>query len=318
MHLTLTSDSWRESSATRSNSTSESTQESGIGFFSLQSLASLAATTDLNSTQSTLFGDIDVIKLVQSYPAMLLQKNFYPPFVHHRLYRSAEGGVAGPLANALCCVSAYASMVPNNKNFVYNMINTEREHLVRGFHAWSSSDVNALGALHAMCVYQIIGLLEVKDPAQIRNAEFQHPFFLKMARRICQGNLNSTVGPDETMSWQSWIVGETLRRILFLVNLVNTLSRRIHTHNPSYYEALDEDLIAHMALPAPDPMWKASSPEEWESAKRNVSWSTKKERTINMVIDRLREGYSDEENRRWFEDFQPLSLLIIACVRLRQ
>lgn len=314
MPLTLTPDSWRESSATRTSSTSESIQDPG--FFNLQSLASLATTTDLKSAPTTLFGDIDVIKLVQSYPAMLLQKTFYTPFVHHQLYRCEEGGVAGPLANALCCVSAYASIVPGNRNFVYNMINTEREHLVRGFHAWSPSDVNALGALHAMCVYQIIGLLDVKDPAQIRNAEYQHPFFLKMARRICQGNLSSSVGTDETTSWQSWIVGETLRRILFLVNLINTLSRRAHTHNPSYYEALDEDLIFHMALPAPDPMWKASTSEEWESAKRKVGWSSKRQRTVHMVIDRLREGHTDEENGRWFEDFHPLSLLIIACVRL--
>lgn len=317
MPLTLTSDSWRESSATRTSSTSESAQDSGVGFFNLQSLAGLAGPRDLKSAQPTLFGDLDVMKLVQSYPAMLLQKSFYPPFVHHQLYRCAEGGVVGPLANALCCVSAYSSMVAGNKNFVYNMINTEREHLVRGFHAWSSSDVNALGALHAMCVYQIIGLLDVTDPAQIRNAEYQHPFFLKLARRICQGNLSSAVGTNETASWRSWIVEETLRRILFLVNLVNTLSRRTHSHNPSYYEALDEDLIFDMALPAPDPMWKASTPEEWERAKRKVGWSCKRQRTVHVVIDRLREGHTDEENCRWFEDFQPLSLLIIACVRLR-
>ncbi|MCJ1465392.1 hypothetical protein MMC07_004010 [Pseudocyphellaria aurata] len=311
------SDSWRETSATRASSTSESTPDSAVGLFNLQPLASLAATSDVKSIPTTLLGDIDVITLVQSYPAMLLQKNFHPPFVHHQLYRCAEGGVAGPLANALCCVSAYASMVPGNKNFVYNMINSEREHLVRGFHMWSSSDVNALGALHAMCVYQIIGLLDVKDPAQIRNAEYQHPFFLKMARRICQGNLSSTAGTDATTSWQSWIVEESLRRILFLVTLVNTLSRRAHTHNPSYYEALDKELISHMALPAPDPMWKASSAEEWESAKRKVGWSSKRQRTVHMVMERLREGHGDEDNRRWFEDFQPLSLLIIACVRLR-
>lgn len=317
MPLTLTSDSWRESSATRASSTSESTPDSGVGFFNFSPLASLAATTDLTSTQTTFIGDIDVMKLIQSYPAMLLQKNFDPPFVHHQLYRCAEGGVVGPLANALCCVSAYSTMVPGNQNFVYNMINTEREHLIRGFHAWPSSDVNALGALHAMCVYQIIGLLDVNDPAQVRNAECQHPFFLKMARRICQGNLSSAVGTDGTTSWQSWIVEETLRRVLFLVMMVNTLSRRAHTRNPSCYEALDEDLISHMALPAPDPMWKASTSWEWESAKRQVGWISKSQRTVHMVIDRLREGHTDEENREWFEDFHPLSLLIIACVRLR-
>ena len=246
---------------------------------------------------------------------MLLQKSFYPPFVHHQLYRCAEGGVAGPLANALCCVSAYSSMIPSNESFVYNMINTEREHLVRGFHAWSSSDVNALGALHAMCVYQIIGLLDAQDSTQIRHAELQHPFFLKMARRLCHDNFYSEAGKYEAKEWQSWLVAETLRRIIFLVLIVNTISRRAHCQNPSYYDALDENLIFSLALPAPDPMWKACTAGEWESAKTKLGWHTSRPRTVHMVLDRLDEGHTDEDNRAWFEDFQPLSLLIIACVR---
>lgn len=247
---------------------------------------------------------------------MLLQKTFYPPFVHHQLYRSAEGGLAGPLANVLCCVSAYTSMIPSNESFVYNMINNEREHLVRRFHLWSSTDVHALGALHAMCIYQIIGLLDIKDTVQFRIAELQHPFFLKMARRLCQENRCSVPAKEETMDWQTWIVEETLRRILFLVNIVNTLSRRRHPENPSYYEALDEELIFSMPLPAPDIMWKASTAEEWEEAKTKAGKDLLKPRTVHMVIDRLTEAHTDEENRAWFEDFQPLSLLVIACVRL--
>lgn len=300
----------------RTKSMTGSSPGSGAGFFDLQSLASLAATTNLQSAQKTLFADLDVVKLIQRYPAMLLQESFYPPFVHHELYRSAQGGVAGPLANALCCVSALSSMNPSNESFVYNMVNTEREHLVRGFHSCSISDINTLGVVHAICLYQIIGLLNVKDPKQIKAAEVQHPFFLKMVRRLCQESLYSSTGMARTREWQSWIVGETFRRIVFLVNIVNTLARRAHARNPSYYEALDEDLIFSLALPAPDSMWKACTAEEWECAKRNLGWNHRRQRTVHMVIDRLGGGHTDEENRTWFEDFQPLSLLIIACVRL--
>ena len=314
--ISLTSDSWRVSSVARTKSRAGSPPGCGAGFFDLESLASLAATTNLQSAQKTLFADLDVVKLVQSYPAMLLQESFCPPFVHHELYRSAHGGVAGPLANALCCISALSSVNPGNESFVYNMVNTEREHLVRGFHACSISNVNTLGVLHAICVYQIIGLLNVKDPNQIRAAEGQHPFFLKMARRLGQESLFSSAGMEEATDWQSWIIGETLRRILFLVNIVNTLARRAHARNPSYYEALDEDLIFSLALPAPDSMWKAGTAEEWECAKGNLGWDHRRQRTVHMVIDRLGGGHTDEENRIWFEDFQPLSLLIIACVRL--
>lgn len=292
------------------------TTESGAGFFDLQSLASLAAMTNLQSAQKTTFADLGVVKLIQRYPSLLLQENFCPPFVHHELYRAAEGGVAGPLANTLCCISAFSSINPSNESFVYDLANTEREHLIRDSYARSSTDVNTLGILHAMCVLQIIGLLNVKDHNHNRAAEVQHPFMLKLARRLCQENLYSSSGIEEATNWRSWIVGETLRRILFLVNIVNTLARRAQARSPSFYDTLDENLIFSLALPAPDSMWKASTAEEWECARRDLGWGNRRLRTVHTVFDRLGEGHTDEENRTWFEDFQPLSLLIIACVRL--
>ena len=310
----LTTDSWGDSYHHRN--VSEPSQDPNVGFFDLQSLAGLAAATNLKAAPRTLYSDLELLKLVQSYPAMMLQKNFYPPFVHHSLYRDTEGRVAGPLANALCCVSAYSNIVPSSESLVYNMINTERERLIRRSHSWTSPDINALGALHAMCVYQIIGLLDIKDPAQIRNAELQHPYFLKLARRLWQENRYVSGRQNEYMDWETWVVDETLRRTFYLVNIVNTLSRRFNPQNLSYYEGLDEDLILNSTLPAPDQMWKATTSEEWEAAKRKFNWDPRNQPTVHMIISRLGDGHLDEENRAWFADLQPLSLLIIACVRL--
>lgn len=310
----LTADSWGDSYHHRN--VSEPSQDPNVGFFDLQSLAGLAAATNLKAAPRTLYSDLELLKLVQSYPAMMLQKNFSPPFVHHSLYRDTEGRVAGPLANALCCVSAYSNIVPSSEGLVYNMINTERERLIRRSHSWSSPDMNALGALHAMCVYQIIGLLDIKDPAQIRNAELQHPYFLKLARRLWQENRYVSRRQNEYMDWETWVVDETLRRTFYLVNIVNTLSRRFNPQNLSYYEGLDEDLILNSTLPAPDQMWKATTSEEWEAAKRKFNWDPRNQPTVHMIISRLGDGHLDEENRVWFADLQPLSLLIIACVRL--
>ena len=300
----------------RGRSSSEIKHESTTGLFNIHSLASFAATNNIKSALKPPFSELDLINLVQRYPAMLLQETFYPPFVHHKLYRGIEGGVVGPLANALCCVSAYANMALSSQNFVYNMINTERERLVRGFQSRPVVDIHALGSLHAMCVYQIIGLLNIKDPAQIRGAELQHPYFLRMAGRLCQEGLSWHVDKKENNDWKSWIFAETLRRTSFLVHIINTLSRRIHWQSASCYQALDDNLIFNLTLPAPDAMWKASTSEEWIEAKKKHDWEPNQQRTIRMVIDRLSEGYSDEENRTWFQGFQPLSLLIIACIRL--
>lgn len=312
----FTSESWRGPYPPRAKGMPGPARLPSVGFFDLQSLVSLAATANPKSAPEAILGDMDLIRLVQSYPSMMLQRTYYPPFVHHTLYRDHDGEVAGPMANALYCVDACTTLAPGSESFVYNMVNTERERLVRGFQSWSWFDINALDVLHTMCVYQIVGLLNTKDAAHARNAELQHASFLKLAGRLCEEYLQSDTSRDENSDWDTWVIAETLRRTLFLVNIVNTLSRRIHAQSPSYYEALDEGLIFSLALPAPDPMWKACTAGEWELAKAKLGWDIRTQRTLHVVMDRLGEGHSDEENRLWFGDFQPLSLLIIACVRL--
>ena len=197
------------------------------------------------------------------------------------------------------------------------MINTERERLIQRSQSWSLPDVNALGALHAMCIYQIIGLLDIQNPAQIRIAELQHPYFLKLAQRLCQENLYTIINQSEYIDWETWLVKETLRRVIFLAQIVNTFARRIHPRNSSYFEALDEDLIFNLTLPAPDPMWKASTAGEWEAAKSKVGWVSGNQLTLRTALFKLGDSHPDEERHAWLADFQPLSLLIIACVRLR-
>ncbi len=312
------SESWRGPYHPRAKGISGPARYPSVGFFDLQSLVSLAATANPKPAPEAVLGEMDLIRLVQSYPCMMLQRTYYPPFVHHTLYRDPDGEVAGPLANALYCVEACTTIASSGESLVYNMVNTERGRLVRGFDSWSWFDIDALDALHTMCVYQIVGLLNVKDAAQVRNAELLHPHFLKLARRLCHEYLQSDTTKDENSDWDTWVIAETMRRTLFLVTIVNTLARRVHAHSPIYYEALDEGLIFSLALPAPDPMWKACTAGDWELAKGKLGWDARTQRNIHMVMDRLGEGHSDEENRRWFGDFQPLSLLIIACIRLHQ
>jgi hypothetical protein len=69
------------------------------------------------------------------------------------------------------------------------------------------------------------------------------------------------VNPE--MAWRKWIVNETIRRTVFLVNAINTLSCRVQKQGANFFEALDDDLVRNMALPASDQLWKASSAEEW-------------------------------------------------------
>lgn len=102
----------------------------------------------------------DLISVIRSYPRLMLRDDFWSPCIHHRLYRCSKSGMAEPLGIALVCVSSHVSAVASSNSFVRNMIDGQREKLVSEFNAIGGSPETSLAALHAMCIYQILDLLD--------------------------------------------------------------------------------------------------------------------------------------------------------------
>lgn len=111
-----------------------------------------------------------------------------------------------------------------------------------------------------------------------------------MTRRLIQQYLQSPPGGDsEEANWRKWIINETIRRTLFLVNTINTLSCKTQRQDAYYYEPLDDNLIRNMVLPAPDSLWKASSAEEWLIAKAQLDPNTeaRSRLTVQQVLNQI-------------------------------
>jgi hypothetical protein len=175
-----------------------------------------------------------------------------------------------------------------------------------------------LAAVHAMAIYQILGFFTSTNPEQTRLAELQQLFFLKMVRKLISthlpprqhppssspasssqstinnsnSNSNSNNSTDDAIfgtDWRKWLITETIRRTVFLANTINTLSYRTQKQNPYYYEALDDDSVLNMLLPAPMSVWKASSEEEWLAARGNLSAEERgrARMTVRMVLDQV-------------------------------
>ncbi|KAL2812983.1 hypothetical protein BJX63DRAFT_432272 [Aspergillus granulosus] len=269
----------------------------------------LQTTTPTSASPSTstscpfhkLTSDLDTVDILCGYPRLMLRPGIYPPFVHHKIYPCAEGEILEPLAKAFCCVGAFYASVKTSEGFVYQLMNNESRRLVNGFQLWSTSDHSMLAAVHAMAIYQILGFFISTNPEQTRLAELQQLFFLKMVRKLIATHLarpspfNSTTPTtadneeNESANWRKWIVNETIRRTVFLANTINTLSYRTQKQNPYYYEALDDDAVLKMLLPAPMSVWKASSEEEWLAAKANLSPEERgrSRMTLKMVLDQF-------------------------------
>jgi hypothetical protein len=80
-----------------------------------------------------LNSDDALVKIIRSYPRIMVRPGCYPPFVHHKLYRCGAGDIAEPLARAFCCVGAFYASVPTSEGFVYSMISEESRRLVQRF-----------------------------------------------------------------------------------------------------------------------------------------------------------------------------------------
>lgn len=117
----------------------------------------------------------DLISVIRSYPRLMLRTDFWSPCIHHRLYRCSKSGMAESLGIALVCVSSHMSAVASSNDFVRNMVDRQREKLVSEFNTPGTSPETSLAALHAMCVYQILDLLDWEplepDPSVTAGAE---------------------------------------------------------------------------------------------------------------------------------------------------
>ncbi|KAL4783847.1 hypothetical protein BJX76DRAFT_357632 [Aspergillus varians] len=288
--------------------------------------------TGANCPFHKLTSDIDTVDIICSYPRLMLRPGIYPPFVHHKIYPCAEGEILEPLAKAFCCVGAFYASVRTSESFAYSLMNTESRRLVNGFQLWSTSDHSMLAAVHAMCIYQIVGFFISTNAEQTRLAEMQQLFFLKMVRKLISTHLQpsrNTNGTDEAEStnWRKWIMNETIRRTVFLANIINTLSCRTQKQNPYYYEALDDEAVLNMALPAPLPLWKASCSEEWLAAKGNLGPEDRaqSQATVKMVLDQVtgqsdivtprgRRGGRTPERIR-FEELDEFTKIVVSTAR---
>jgi hypothetical protein len=117
----------------------------------------------------------EMLEHLREYPGLILDREFWSPFVHHRLYRCSLGGMAPPMADALACVGAYASTAGSGSGFVDRMISQEREKLVRNFHSYTDTPEFCLAAMHAVCIYQIMGLFgDSFIPAAVKKPVFSN------------------------------------------------------------------------------------------------------------------------------------------------
>ncbi|KAL4878149.1 hypothetical protein BJY04DRAFT_221504 [Aspergillus karnatakaensis] len=284
----------------------------------------------------------EMLRVFREYPSLILQRDHWSPFVHHQLYRCSTGGMAKPIGVALACLSAHAGSSGSNYGFVDNLINQEREQLVRNFTSFLDTPENCLAAVHAVCVYQILGLfgdsflpaaikpttgmedvLEQRRRDCERQAELHSSFILKMARRLYKHYRPSLLTPhDAELNWERWKFAESIRRNIFLASMINILGARAGELNSTYFEPLDDEAILTLPLPAPECMWRACSLREWLDAREHALGMSPMRAEIGEQSTRklnltLKELFEEEENGGVdVNGLTPLTRVIMASMKI--
>ncbi len=142
-----------------------------------------------------------------------------------------------------------------------------------------------------------------------------------MTRQFCRNHPSANKSDDALEdTWQRWLVAETVRRTVFLVNTINILAGHENGCPTPYYEPLDDSFVFRMALPAPDALWESRTAEAWQAARDRLGWLSSKKPTIETLLmndtDNSREENGKEipqTGRPGLNNSRELTSLILHC-----
>ncbi|KAA8652884.1 Zn(II)2Cys6 transcription factor domain-containing protein [Aspergillus tanneri] len=221
------------------------------------------------------------VRLLQQYPKLLLQDDFYCPFLHRALFNEhvPDMTILPHTSMAICCGSALEAK--DGVGYIKRAMDAQRQSLIESYPTYHC--VEQWDALHAMLLYEILEMrVAPVDESESwkrkrRMNGLKSPFLSKMTQCFSRSYLDAhdaalLPSADLNGSWVKWAVTETARRTIFLANIVNFFSNRdLESESQShYYEPLNDELIMNMPLPCNQALWNARTEDEWLRATQMV------------------------------------------------
>ncbi|GFF61597.1 sterigmatocystin biosynthesis regulatory protein [Aspergillus udagawae] len=256
----------------------------GSGIPDLSTLTGLGS-QDANDSPQAPLSSPDVLgvrpanyaRLLLQYPKLLLQDDFYCPFLHRTLFNEdmPDMTILPHTSMAICCGSALGNR--DGVGYIKRAMDAQRQSLIESYPTYHC--LEQWDALHAMLLYEILemGMAPINESEswkrRRRTRGLKSPFLSKMTQCFSRSYLechDAALLPDAdtNSSWVKWAVTETARRTMFLANIVNFFSNRDLESGRQlpYYEPLNDELIMNMPLPCNQALWSARTEDEWRKA----------------------------------------------------
>ncbi|KAK4141754.1 uncharacterized protein C8A04DRAFT_13823 [Dichotomopilus funicola] len=267
----------------------------------------------------------EAVRMTAEYPLRMLSTTFRSPFIHPRLCRQSPRGMPEPIAVALACVGMKLHSEESGLRFVCDIFRDQRDKLIKELPTLSDNHEQVCASLHAMCIYQIEGLLsENRYNSKLATAVLHHEYLVRATRRLIKRLQTTTTFLSTPLStsnsnpdWDTWAIQESLRRSIFLLVIIHHLLGITRTLDPAYFEPLLPPGVAEsIVLPCEEALWVAETREEWMEARRNYLEDAEGNSGTNR---RDAEGDEDmgmgtEERGSVLEGLPELTRLIVSVV----
>ncbi|RFU27129.1 hypothetical protein B7463_g9213, partial [Scytalidium lignicola] len=203
---------------------------------------------------------------LKRYPKMFCH-HAQTPFIHKKLYSERTPVV---IQDALSACALYATKNRQNEALVFGDISKKANELVNRttpFH----SPMDLLASTQALILYQIIRLLD-GDIRQRADAESCEPILISWSEQLVgkirplrspnlAGNCSTADACISTLSWQHWVLEESVRRTA----LTSYMLQGLYSFFKVGYDTVSGK-INKLCFTAQDALWNAPSEFYWRKA----------------------------------------------------
>ncbi|KAL6689681.1 hypothetical protein J3F84DRAFT_391585 [Trichoderma pleuroticola] len=203
------------------------------------------------------------MRILRSYPFMMLQKTALPPFISPLQSNRVGTGVGPPQQSLLTCmglVQLFKSRTDLNRNLVWRLIKLEQENIFSKYAEFDKWEL--LAAFQSLLVYCLLRLQE----QPLGNDGFEAALLTTVnhvfnALALSAGGIVKMNLPDDPgVTWMDWVYNESRRRTVLIFQILNILIE-ISTEASSYPNCgLILVPLANNAI-----LWNANNIEEWQT-----------------------------------------------------
>ncbi|KAH8799790.1 hypothetical protein F5884DRAFT_117223 [Xylogone sp. PMI_703] len=259
-----------------------------------------------------------MIRVLRSYPRMMLRPGTFPPFIHPHYCGGSydeihEPTLTEPLAISKSIAQMFTSRTKQNTAFMWRTIRMEQERLLANYLTFEKWEI--LGGMQALLLYILLRIIE-GNPTNTNDTGF---YLLSTLKTLCS-HLHSlypdSLNDPSHPTWEDWIFFESRRRtsvVFLLVNMLVDLDLGVPPSGCTPIEVAP--------LPSMRALWESNSRSAFQRQYNSYMGTHGTDTTYGDLLNwrTQNEGWNGGANEgldEWCSGMDDLGMLVLAAAAL--